>query len=104
MMTVSDFTTRELLKAADDLRKIQHELNRDNSLAGSWSAWGDLDRAMKRILKRYFLILGVSNPGQLAMRIVDSVYENGEGLKYQVDLWITGEITISGYETLIDDL
>lgn len=93
-MNVKSLTPTDLLNLADAIRAIQHRLNCDEVVAGPASAWGDLDRAMERLIKRHFDMLGVAKPGPLAQRIVDASYETGEPFAHLIKLWVKGEITV----------
>jgi hypothetical protein len=96
-MTTTITNPAELLAHAEALVKVQHDLHRfeGTKLARGDSAWGHLHNAILDIMIAYWTAHGSISPERLAIATLNGAYENGENLRYQLELIAKGELRIN---------
>lgn len=87
-----------LLAVAESLRANQAILNMINGpTAHSDNAWGDLKRAIVRVLTHYLTEVDVPDAAEIAGVVLDEVYDNGESITYNLRLAARGHLGLPAF-------
>lgn len=87
----------DYIKVLEQLREIQAQCNAYNlPLALTDNAWGHIEHAMRDILTEHYVVNGYheERAREMAQRVIDEVYDNGEGFPWNMRLLASGEIEV----------